>query len=538
MQPQAPLIVGRYAIYDRIAAGGMATVHLGRLVGERGFSRTVAIKRLHAHYAMDPDFVAMFLDEARLAARIRHPNVVQTLDVVVDDGEVFLVMDYVEGESFAHVVRILHARGESMPPACASALLAPVLHGLHAAHEAKNDHGEPLGLVHRDVTPQNILVGVDGVPRVLDFGVAKALGQSHSTRDGQLKGKIAYMAPEQIEGRQIDRRTDVFAASVVLWEALAGRRLFHGDGEAQIMRLVLTEPILPPSSSANGIPPALDAVVMCGLSRDPNGRFATTEQMADALEDAVAPMPSRKLAAWVQMLLGDKLAARAKLVREIESASTTGNAGYSKRSPLAATVGPSMDELDVTIAVEPVEGALPQASSQASSISVEAPRVASVPPKRARVMPLMIAGAVMLCIGLVTLGAALRKMRDSAAATEEGTSKPAVTAAAATAPAQPVAAAAPPPATPVTTPDAAASAAATTAAATAIPTAIATPTPAATATPTATPTPAATATATPTASPVVASRPTPAPRPTPVPARPTPAAAPAAAPPSKLYSRF
>src|SRR5580698_3096556 len=144
MPVQAPLIVDRYAIYDRIAAGGMATVHLARLVGERGFSRAVAIKRLHPHLAMDPDFVSMFLDEARLAARIRHPNVIQTLDVVVAEGEVFLVMEYVEGESLAALMRILVARGERVQPAYASALVAPVLHGLHAAHEAKNDHGEPL----------------------------------------------------------------------------------------------------------------------------------------------------------------------------------------------------------------------------------------------------------------------------------------------------------------------------------------------------------------------------------------------------------
>jgi len=316
-----PLIVSRYAIYDRIAAGGMATVHLGRLIAEGGFSRTVAIKRLHAHLALDPDFVSMFLDEARLAARIRHPNVVQTLDVVVADGEVFLVMEYVEGESLACLMRILTTGGEAVPPSHATALLAPVLHGLHAAHEAKTDQGEPLTMVHRDVSPQNVLVGTDGVPRVLDFGVAKALGQSHATRDGEIKGKLGYMSPEQIEGRPIDRRTDVFAASVVLWEALTGRRLFKAENDAQVMRMVIQEPSPPPSRFAPDVSPELDAIILCGLSKDPRYRFSTAEQMADALEETAPPIPTRKLATWVQGKFGDRLIARANLLKEIESTS-------------------------------------------------------------------------------------------------------------------------------------------------------------------------------------------------------------------------
>ncbi len=514
MEARAPILVGRYAIYDRIAAGGMATVHVGRLVGERGFSRTVAIKRLHAHFAMDPDFVGMFLDEARLAARIRHPNVVQTLDVVVAEGEVFLVMDYVEGESLAHLMRILLARNETMPPACASALIAPVLHGLHAAHEAKNDHGEPLGLVHRDVSPQNVLVGIDGVPRVLDFGVAKALGQSHTTREGQLKGKLAYMAPEQIEIGRVDRRTDVFAASVVLWEVLAGRRLFKAEGEAQVMRLVLYEPMKPPSDFVSGIPPALDAVVMRGLERNPEARFATAEQMADALEDAAPPMPSRKLAAWVQRLLGDQLSTRAKLVQEIESASTNGKPDLvENRAPLTK-LDPPMESMDVTVALDSLEEPLAQASSQASSISVEAPRRGSMSPHRTRRSPLLIGGGVAVCIGVIAVVAAIRGLHDekgSAAATGEVPSPP------------PVAASPPPPNTPVETPWVAVTANPTT-------TAISSSTPTANANPIASPT------ANPTATTVVSPRPAPASRP---PAPPTQRASqPAPQPSSKLYSRF
>ena len=200
-------LVGRYEVHDRIAAGGMATVHLGRLLGAAGFSRTVAIKRLHDGYAKDPEFVAMLLDEARLAALIRHPNVVPTLDVVAEDDELLVVMEYVEGDSVAHLTKLAQSAGQRVPVPFAAAILAQALHGLHAAHEARDKKGEPLGIVHRDVSPQNILVGVDGVARVLDFGIAKAASRATSTEDGQVKGKTAYMAPEQLQHGAVDRRT-------------------------------------------------------------------------------------------------------------------------------------------------------------------------------------------------------------------------------------------------------------------------------------------------------------------------------------------
>ena len=160
--------LGRYALYGEIASGGMATVHLARLIGPVGFSRTVAIKRLHPHLAKDPEFVAMFLEEARLAARVRHPNVVSTLDVVSDDGELFLVMEYVAGESLSRLVRKARERGERVPPRYAVGIMSGALEGLHSAHDAKSEKGQPLGLVHRDVSPQNVHVGTDGVPRLLD----------------------------------------------------------------------------------------------------------------------------------------------------------------------------------------------------------------------------------------------------------------------------------------------------------------------------------------------------------------------------------
>jgi len=330
-------IVGRYALYGELASGGMATVHFGRLLGPVGFARTVAIKRLHPHLARDPEFVAMFLDEARLVARIRHPNVVPTLDVVASDGELLLVMEYVQGESLGKLARAAAASG-GVPLAVASAIFIGVLEGLHAAHEARSDRGEALDIVHRDVSPQNILVGEDGVAHVLDFGVAKAAGRLQETGEGQVKGKFAYMSPEQIAQLPVDCRTDVYAASVVLWETLTGRKLFEAESSASVVYAVVHQAVTPPSKLAPHIPPALDAVIMKGLSKRREERFATAHEMAVALEDAVAPATPRRVQEWVQTAALEALSRRARDVAAIESDSavTNSNEDTSAKTVLAA----------------------------------------------------------------------------------------------------------------------------------------------------------------------------------------------------------
>jgi serine/threonine protein kinase len=319
--PPTPLMVGRYAIHDRIAAGGMAAVHVARLAGEGGFARTVAVKRLHPQFALDPEFVAMFLDEARLAARIRHPNVVATVDIVNGDGELFLVMEYVEGESLSTLLRIAREKTIRVAVDIAAGVMAQALQGLHAAHEARNDLGEPLDIVHRDVSPQNMLVGTDGVVRVLDFGVAKALGKLHTTREGQLKGKLGYLAPEQVMGHPVTRRSDVFAAAVVLWETLAGQRLFSAESEGNVLRRIMDGVVEPPSKHADGIPPALEAVVLRGLAKEPAERFDTALAMAEAIEAATPPATTRAVGHWLRELAGERLEGRARLVASIESSS-------------------------------------------------------------------------------------------------------------------------------------------------------------------------------------------------------------------------
>jgi eukaryotic-like serine/threonine-protein kinase len=309
-------VVGRYVVFDEIAAGGMASVHLGRLMGAVGFSRTVAIKRLHPHLARDAEFSSMFLDEARLAARVRHPNVVAVLDVVHDAGELLLVMDYVQGESLSRLAKAMRPGG--IPPRLAVTVLTGVLHGLHAAHEATTEQGEALHIVHRDVSPQNVIVGVDGVARVFDFGVAKASHRVQTTQDGSVKGKISYMAPEQLLSEQVDRRADIYSAAVVLWEAITGERLFEGDNQGRVIRKILDEPVPWPSSIMPGLPKALDLAVMRGLERDVANRWQTARDFAAALEQCSPAASATQLGEWVESIGGSALGDRAQRVKDIE----------------------------------------------------------------------------------------------------------------------------------------------------------------------------------------------------------------------------
>jgi hypothetical protein len=314
--------VGRYALYDEIASGGMASVHVGRLMGPVGFSRTVAVKCLHPQFAKDPEFVAMFLDEARLAARIRHPNVVATIDVVALQGELFLVMEYVQGESLSRLAKAARTKGLAVPSPVVAAIVSDALYGLHSAHEARNERDEPLSIVHRDVSPQNIIVGADGVSRVLDFGIAKAASRVQTTREGQLKGKLSYMAPEQLTRGAIDRRTDIFSMSIVLWETLAGERLFSAADEGGTVTRILTEKVAAPSTVRPSLSAELDAVVLKGLARAPANRFATAKEMALALEHVLPPARPAQVAEWIERVAGDALSSRARRIAQIEG--TTG----------------------------------------------------------------------------------------------------------------------------------------------------------------------------------------------------------------------
>ncbi len=300
--------LGRYELLGEIASGGMATVFLGRAVGARGFSRLVAIKRMHPHLERDEEFVSSFLDEARLAARIRHPNVVATLDV--EDGDApFLVMEYVEGDRLSGLIKeqfARHRRGIAVEHALRIAIDA--LEGLHAAHELREEDGTSLDLIHRDISPQNVLVGVDGVSRVTDFGIAKAAGRASHTRDGELKGKLAYMAPEQLTNPGgIDRRVDLFALGVVCWEMLTGRRLFRAATDIETIGVILHHEVTPLRSVAPEIPVEVESVVMRALERDPAKRWRTAQEFSRALESLGLAAPSHAVADFVRQTVGERL---------------------------------------------------------------------------------------------------------------------------------------------------------------------------------------------------------------------------------------
>jgi serine/threonine-protein kinase len=307
--------IGRYALFDEIGTGGMSSVHLGRLIGDIGFSRVVAIKRLHAHLAREPHFVAALIDEARVMSRIRHPNVASISDAFLAEGELFVVIEYISGETLARLWRRAAERG-GLESALASSIVCELLDGLHAAHTAKRENGESLGVVHRDVSPQNVLVGADGVTRILDFGIAKASGRLQLTSPGTIKGKLAYMAPEQVLSQEVDGRADVYSAAAVLWECLTGRRVYEGSKPTAALTLDHTVP--PPSQWAPGISPKLERVVMRGLEKHPDQRWPTAAEFAVALEDAAGRLPSRHVRSWVLEHVGESIEQRAREVTEVE----------------------------------------------------------------------------------------------------------------------------------------------------------------------------------------------------------------------------
>ncbi len=317
--------IGRYRVYREIARGGMATVHLGRLASDGGVGRLVAVKRLHAQVATDADFRSMFLDEARLAARIRHPNVVSLIDLVASADDLSMILEYIEGDNLASLIRTTAEKGERIPDPIVAAIMTGALRGLHAAHDARAEDGSELHLVHRDVSPQNVLVGIDGLARVADFGVAKAVVRAQTTREGQIKGKLGYMAPEQLRGdRALDRRGDIFAAGVVLWEALVQRRLFQGESEGQILMKILTGAADPPSESAAGIDRRWDPIVERALALDPAARFSTALEMSSAIEAAFPIASPTAVGAWVRAHASELLEARAVWIAEIEAQSGRG----------------------------------------------------------------------------------------------------------------------------------------------------------------------------------------------------------------------
>lgn len=340
----------------KLASGGMATVYVGRVRGPLGFSRLVAIKRAHPHLLEDQTFAKMLVDEAKLASRIHHPNVVAVLDIerdtrAKDSTDLRLVMEYVEGASLSDLIQAAEARGAPIPPGVVVRMVLDACAGLQVAHELTDEQGAPLGIVHRDVSPHNILVGVDGLARLSDFGIAKETSKPGSTTTGSLKGKLAYMAPEYIGGGDIDARADVFALGVVLWEAIAGKKLFRGSNDLETLRLVAEAEVPSLASVSPDVAKAFDDPLKVALARDPKERFSSARAFGNALEaeakSAGLLASHAEVAALVRELARETLETRREQIKEITrklDAARTG--GTTEDGALRGAVDKAIQQVD------------------------------------------------------------------------------------------------------------------------------------------------------------------------------------------------
>ncbi len=367
---------GKYELVKRLAAGGMGEVYLARPLGTEGWDELVVVKTLLRTLSDVPEFLTMFLDEAKLAVRLDHPNVCRIFESGEHDGSYYLAMEYIRGEDLRRLERAAHAQGLELPVEFLVKAVAEAGKGLGYAHELKDDEGKPFHLVHRDVSPQNVLVSFAGEVKLIDFGVAKAAGRASHTKTGQLKGKVAYMSPEQAWGKEIDRRSDVFSLGIVLHELLVGRPLFKGDSDLRTLRAVSECAVEPPSKLNERVPESLDPIVLKALAKEPEDRYQTADEL------------SRDLEAW--------------LAREGRAA-TPADLGAFVAQVLAERVegekahGPLWDVGDRPLTHEPLDlvpgatgaGRRPSTGSQTKSMA------ASAPPKKSAV-PLAIAGAAVL----------------------------------------------------------------------------------------------------------------------------------------------
>ncbi|MBK8999036.1 MAG: protein kinase [Myxococcales bacterium] len=388
-----PERLGRYEVLLPIASGGMGRVFLACSTAMGGFEREVAIKITHEHLRDNLQFFTALIDEARLAGRIRHPNVVSVLDVGEAPDGVFVVMDYVEGESLAGLSRLLAARGQSLPLEIALRVLDDVLSGLHAAHELTDADGVPLSVVHRDVTPHNVLIGIDGVSRITDFGVAKAASRLTKTMTGVVKGKIAYMAPEQARTGPVDRTCDVWGVGVMAWELFSGQRMHEGLNDYALLLKVSKEPPPRLRHVRPELPRAFDEALAGALSMRPSDRYPTAEAFAEALASAarqagVFPADARAVKAFLAPLLLPGLEARRESAARIRRQRLGGSIGDVERhsrpsAPRIEVRSPGSEPYASVPRVEIPLPSAPRSSPLASAATVTDAIGPSAPPSEA-----------------------------------------------------------------------------------------------------------------------------------------------------------
>ena len=408
--------LGRYELLLAIAKGGMARVWAARQHGQRGFSKTVAIKTILPHLAEEPEFERMFLDEARIAALVHHPNVAEIYELGEEGKVLYIAMEWVNGES---LIQLLRSSGKMAPmdARLAARIVADACAGLHAAHNLTDDDGRPMGVVHRDVSPHNILVSADGHVKVADFGVAKALGQMHSaTVAGQVKGKMAYMAPEQITGGVVDRRSDVFAMGIVLYEATTGSRPYTGANDAEVMHAALKGTYTPPTRILRSYPPELEQIIAKAMDQDPTHRYATAEKMRIAIEEWLAKsgamVTQSQVGAFVQARVGATLDKRRDKIRAAANAPVQHASGDHSASGHGVATPPVSGTPSVQSAVREVDQGRVITGSQAGAAQQAAAPQGEGPSGMKYVLAGLIGVIVAGLIGVVAILVARRNQTD------------------------------------------------------------------------------------------------------------------------------
>ncbi len=351
--------LGKYQLLRRLATGGMAEIFLARAQAIHGFEKQLVLKRILPQHASSDDFIRMFLAEARLAATLHHPNIVQVYDIGEEAGTYFFTMEYIQGQDLRGLVRAARRKATPIPLAHILHIIMGMAGGLHHAHEKVGTDGRPLGIVHRDVSPSNVLVTYEGDVKVVDFGIAKAAAAQVSTIAGTLKGKIPYMSPEQCRGEAVDRRSDIFSIGTLLWELTTGKRLFAGENEFAILNRVAKADVPPPSSVRPEYPPELEAIVMRALSVDAESRYPTAIDLQIDLEDfareARLPVSSARMGRFMRALFDEEI--RAATVEMTMAAASDVPGGTMIVSPSSPPEGISdLTPSEVRLHAEPTPG--------------------------------------------------------------------------------------------------------------------------------------------------------------------------------------
>jgi serine/threonine protein kinase len=410
---------GRYFLLERIAVGGMAEVYRAVTHGVEGFRRTFVVKRILAEKATNPTFVRMFCDEARISALLHHPNIVQVYDFGHVTGSYFLAMEYLPGKDLSSLMRVLRAAKASVPPGLAAYVAREVAAGLHYAHTLRAPSGQPLGIVHRDVTPSNIMLLYAGGVKILDFGIAKASSAVQAAETEGVKGKFGYLSPEQARSADVDGRSDIFALGVTLWEMLAGRRLFASKNEVETLRNVLQKPVPPPSAFRPEIPPELDRIVLRALERSPDRRYASAEEMARDCEEVVrdARADGQALRAFLNDLFAEESSSLSLEGPELPEELFRDSSGP---IPLVSSLSRSGDSLEIEV-IEPSvptgrgRNPSPPFGVMASDDAAAASAARSSPAAR-RALGACVVAVVAAALAVAGLHVQARRARDAAEA--------------------------------------------------------------------------------------------------------------------------